>query len=303
MDHCPTCGYELGDGRYCTNCGGRIDAEAWRTDTAERTRPRVAPTPAGPPPPAWTPPPPARFPLYADEADHPDHADHRGGPEPTTQLRLPAEPAAYADPAPPPRRRRSWGLWAAGVAVLLVVTAVGVALVAGGDDPDPAAARSGPDAEGINLASGASVRVPATAGPGRDVEGNQVLFDAENMLDGVPETAWRMAGSGQGKRIVVTLPVESRLRSVGLINGYAKSAEDVDWYAGNRRIERVEWVFDDGTTLTQDLDDDRGVQSVEVDVTTTKVVLRLLEVSEPGRGPSYRDYTAISELSLVGGAG
>ena len=88
-----------------------------------------------------------------------------------------------------------------------------------------------------------------------------------------------------------------------MINGYAKTAQDaqgreLDWYHGNRRVLSVEWVFDDGTTVVQDLDDTTDLQSVDVDVTTTTITVRLLEVSAPGNGPAARDYTAISELSL-----
>ncbi len=60
-------------------------------------------------------------------------------------------------------------------------------------------------------------------------------------------------------------------------------------------------MTDDGTTVAQDLDDTTAVQSVDVDVTTATVVLRLVEVSPPGTGPASRDYTAVSEISLVAG--
>ena len=114
-----------------------------------------------------------------------------------------------------------------------------------------------------------------------------------------------MPGDGTGDEIVVTLPAETRLRSVGIINGYAKSAQDaqgreLDWYHGNRRVLSVEWVFDDGSTVVQDLDDTTELQSVDVDATTTTITVRLLEVSAPGKGPASRDYTAISDLSFVG---
>ena len=112
-------------------------------------------------------------------------------------------------------------------------------------------------------------------------------------------------GDGSGAEIVLTLPAETQLRSVGLINGYAKTARDargreLDWYHGNRRIERVEWVFDDGTTIDQDLQDSTDLQSVDVDVTTTTIRLRLVTVSSPGTGRAARDYTAISDVSVVG---
>ncbi|MFC7497571.1 MULTISPECIES: NADase-type glycan-binding domain-containing protein [unclassified Nocardioides] len=294
MDHCTRCGHELGIGRYCTNCGHPVAVEPeWRTDTAERSRP-IPPPPDEPPPPAWTPPPPARFPLYADEAPPSDDTLHHA-------------------PVGGVHRARPWGLWIGGAAVAVLVLVVVIALLADDDTPPPAAeetASAAPVEEGAggggtgggvgNLASQASVEVPATAAPGQDVAGEPVTFDAENMLDGVPETAWRMPGDGTGGEIVVTLASESSLRSVGLINGYAKKAEGRDWYHGNRRVEQVEWVFDDGTTISQDFEDTTGVQSTDVEITTTTITIRLIAVSEPGTGPSSRDFTAISDLSIVG---
>jgi hypothetical protein len=147
--------------------------------------------------------------------------------------------------------------------------------------------------------------VPATAPPNQDVDGHPVTYGAHHLLDRVPETCWRMPGDGTGAEITVTLARPARLRSVGIVNGYAKEAVDaqgdtVDWYHGNRRVLAVEWVFDDGTTASQTLRDTTAVQSVDVDVTTRTVTLRLLDVSPPGTGPARRDYTAISELTLVG---
>jgi hypothetical protein len=66
-------------------------------------------------------------------------------------------------------------------------------------------------------------------------------------------------------------------------------------------VESVVWVFDDGTKVRQKLDDSTDLQMVDVgDVVTSKVVLRLVTVSKPGKGDAARDYTAISEVSLVG---
>ena len=306
MTDCAKCGQELGVGRYCTNCGAPVDSVVatpdpdWRTDTAER--PRTPPPPSSPPPasppPAWTPPPAPRFPLYADEVAEPDDevpelADHR--------------------------RSRSVGGWIAAVVVLVVVLLAGVWLVTAGDDDEPPAAgrpetsapatddqpgtddpsEEPPSPAPSGLTAESQVTVPATAAPGADVDGNPVGFEGTNMLDGVPETCWRMPGDGTGQEIVVTLPRETRLRSVGMINGYAKQGGAVDWYHGNRRVEQVEWVFDDGTTVPQTLGDTEAVQSMDVDVTTTTVTIRLVAVSKPGKGPSRRDFTAISDLLFV----
>jgi len=301
MTDCAKCGHELGVGRYCTNCGEPVEGAAatpdpdWRTDTAERPR---TPPPASPPP-AWTPPPAPRFQLYADQV---------------------AEPDDEVSPQTDHRESRSTGGWIAGAVVLVLVLLIGIWLVAGGDDGDPpTSGRPGssapatgdeqPSPDGPSeeppspapsgLTAESQVTVPATAAPGADVDGNPVGFEGTNMLDGVPETCWRMPGDGTGQEIVVTLPRETRLRSVGMINGYAKQGGAVDWYHGNRRVEQVEWVFDDGTTVPQTLGDTEAVQSMDVDVTTTTVTIRLVAVSKPGKGPSRRDFTAISDLLFV----
>jgi hypothetical protein len=301
MNYCVNCGHELGVGRYCTNCGHPIDVPV---DTAERPRVPPAPEPPAPAaqPPAWSPPPPVRYPLYAEEA-----------------------PLGGEPPGPPTRHKASrlWGIWAAVALALLLVMVLGVALLFGGDDggDDSTATSPGADATSSpkpekspsekasatpevpagSVTADAAVTVPAIAAPGRDVNGRPVTYAAENMLDGVPETTWRMPGDGTGSELAITLAESTRLRSVGLINGYAKQEGGHDWYHGNRRVEQVEWVFDDGTTVSQDLDETTGVQSVDVDVTTTTITLRLVAVSAPGTGPDSRDFTAISDLLLVAG--
>jgi len=297
MNYCVNCGHELGLGRYCTNCGHPVDAAADLTDTAER--PRAAPAAAVPPPPAWTPAPPARYPLFADEGE-------------------PPAPAPYDEPTP--HRRRPWGMWAALGVALVLVAVLGIALLTAGDDQEspaaekpsssaPSSPAQTPDGSGSptpdippgSVTADASVTVPATAAPGRTVDGAPVDYEAGNMLDGVPETAWRMPGDGTGAEVAITLAEQSRLTSVGLINGYAKKDAGRDWYHGNRRIQQVEWVFDDGTTVPQTLGDTTGVQSIDVDVTTTTITLRLVAVSAPGTGRDARDFTAISDLLLVAG--
>ena len=347
MNHCATCGHEIGIGRFCTHCGEPVDrpvdrpvesplptavepdatsampavaptdppAEQWRTDTAERPVTRPAPDA---PPPTWTPPPPARFPLFADEVD--DRVDADDVPPPAAPARdaavqmLPVESAGWAEPSE--RGHRPWGWWAAIAAIVVGVVLLAVWLLNPGDGhpPQDATADGGAGGAGGHAsASGgptgsvtdrAKVDVPATAAPGQDVDGHRVTYAGTNMLDGVPETAWRMPGDGTGSEITLTFPRATHLSSVGLINGYAKQAQragggTLDWYHGNRRIEKVEWVFGDGTRVAQDLTDTTAVQSTDVDVETRTVTLRLISVSPPGKGPAARDFTAISDLSLV----
>lgn len=305
MEFCTECGHELGVGRFCTNCGHPIDAGApsaddSHNDTAER--PAIAP----PPPP----------PRYAAPPSQPNGI-HRG--------------------------RTPWLPWAMLGAILLLVAALGIVLltVRDNDTSDtakdqvtsdgpslvpttasaspsatllpasptftaPSTPPSTPQVKPRDVARFATAIVPDTAPPNLDVDGNQVRYQARNMLDGVPETCWRMPGDGTGSEITIQLAGPTTLTRIGLINGYAKSAigaggNQLNWYTGNRRIQAVEWVFDDGTVLAQNLTETRQMQSVEVDeITTSTIRLRLLSVSAPGTGQAARDYTAISDLTIVG---
>jgi hypothetical protein len=63
----------------------------------------------------------------------------------------------------------------------------------------------------------------------------------------------------------------------------------------------VDWVFDDGTTVSQSFSETRSMQSRTIaPVTTSTVQVRITAVSPPGHGPATRDDTAVSEVSLVG---
>ncbi len=160
--------------------------------------------------------------------------------------------------------------------------------------------------DGIDVAGRASAKAPETATPNEDVNGDQVSYDASNMLDGVPDTAWRAPGDGTGMKLTFTLREPTELHRVGLVNGYAKTSTDgkgrtFDWYLGNRRIQAVVWVFDDGSKVRQDLTDTTDMQLVDVaDVVTRRVVLKIAKVSAPGEGRAARDFTAISEVSFLG---
>jgi hypothetical protein len=107
-------------------------------------------------------------------------------------------------------------------------------------------------------------------------------------------------------KLTFTLREPTELHQVGMVNGYAKTSTDskgrtFDWYLGNRRIQTVIWVFDDGSKVRQQLAETRDMQLVDVpDVVTGTVVLRLETVSPPGEGNASRDYTAISEVSFLG---
>ncbi len=342
MSVCAQCGQPLGVGRFCTNCGHPVDetgpvseetvvADEWRTDTAERpavqevehTIRRQRPIL---PPPVTTPSEAPRYPLYADEAPPDQLAAPPGEATPTETFRHVGER--------PPTRSVGWVPWAAGAVVLVLVAALGAWLLLGtGDDESPTASdttasdtpppteepsateesqpteeaseNTGSKGKPEDISRTATASAPKTAPAGQDVDGNAVRFDARQMLDGVPETTWRMPGDGTGETLTFELPEPATITEVGLINGYAKTSNEggrqLDWYTGNRRVLAVEWLFDDGSSVSQDLDSTRNLQSIEVPkVTTQTVQLRLVEVSKPGSGPAGRNYTPISEVALFG---
>jgi hypothetical protein len=147
--------------------------------------------------------------------------------------------------------------------------------------------------------------VPATAPPSISAAGKRVTFRAANLTDGDGRTAWRMIGDGTGQLLTFEFTAPIRITRVGLVNGYAKServhGERFDWYAANRRVLEVEWRLGDGTTIRQTLRRSIKMQTVKVQgVRTTRVQLKLLRVSRPGAGRLSRDYTAVSEVLLVG---
>lgn len=329
MKTCAACGHELGSGRYCTSCGRPVDAaEAgsdWRTDTAERLVPRraasaqeralppaVVPGPARVPPSAVTPPPPPRYPLFADELDPETYAPPQDTERVAPIVTVDEQMGGEVDGP----ERRSWLSWLAAVLAALALLALAAyalwAFVLDPDDPTPNAQASDRPAETsegptpTDVAARATAEAPETAPPNEDVDGQLVSYDASNMLDGVTETAWRTLGDGTGMRIRFTLAEPTRLTEVGILNGYAKKSTDdtgkvFDWYRGNRRVEVVVWQLGKGTKVRQELVTDRSIQTLPIKpVTTRTVVLRLVQVSASGTGRAGRDYTAISEISLVG---
>ena len=301
----------------------------WRTDTAERRLSAAAAADPRTPPSAVAPPPPPRYPLFADEVE--GYTPY--GPLTTAGT----EQAPVAAPAPVevepevPRpeepdyepysyeyveERRSPVLWVLAAALVLVLITAGWWFLVRDDGSDSTAedgsgqsTQESEDSskEGVDVAGRASVKAPRTAKPNEDVNGDQVSYDASNMLDGVPDTAWRAPGDGTGMKLTFTLREPVRLHRVGLVNGYAKTSTDskgrtFDWYLGNRRIETVIWLFDDGSKVRQELDvETRDLQLVDApDVVTSRVVLRIVKVSPPGEGNAARDFTAISEVSFLG---
>ena len=163
-----------------------------------------------------------------------------------------------------------------------------------------------PAGDPVDVAASATATAPAAAPPNEDAFGNRTTYVAANMLDGRADTCWRMAGDGTGVELTFQLAGPTTMTRVGMINGYAKNAvvggRNLNWYVGNRRVLSAQWVFDDGTTVDQPLGATKKMQTIDLGgpVTTTVVRLHLVAVSSPGTGRSARDYTAVSEVTLIG---
>lgn len=164
----------------------------------------------------------------------------------------------------------------------------------------PASAPAGP-AQGDALSALARASVPATSTSKIDGAGRAVAYDAGNMLDGDPETAWRMDGDGTGEVLTFTLDSSHPVTSVGLVNGYAKTDQVTgeDRYAQGRRVTNVTWEVG-GKTFSQGLrDGDEQLQSISFPPARTSTVrLRIDSVTAPG--DSRFDHTAISEVQITG---
>jgi hypothetical protein len=188
----------------------------------------------------------------------------------------------------------------ASAAILVVIAVVIISRIAGGPSAD---GDEGQDAGAVptELSGLATISAPETAPASVDWAGNPVSYDTTNLADGDPSTAWRMEGDGTGHELTIEFDEVRTLSEVGLINGYAKvdeERENYNWYEINRRVMQVTWVFDDGTEVPQELHEVAELQTTPLDtpVQTQSIRLRLDEVSSPGE----RDYTAVSELTIIG---
>ena len=329
MKFCTGCGNRLGVGRFCTNCGRPVAGDTLPQDGRAPRRPRPGRRPrstaAGVHASSG-----AALPALHRRAVRRQGADRPG-------RRPPAPPTTSRLPTTPLRAQRrpgiSWLAVALTVVILMLVAVIGgLLLFAGGDDEqagDPASGddtaqneSSPPPSEPSSPSEPSGPTDPApppatAAGRGpvrhRDRPDDR---EAQPRHPGQPGPLRRPQHGRRRRRrpaggcpatapaceLTFTLAGPAELTEVGLINGYAKRAGKLDWYAGNRRVLSVEWVFDDGTVVAAvALARRRNLQTVQIDpVTTSTVVLRLVAVSAPGQGPSARDYTAISEVSLFG---
>jgi hypothetical protein len=316
-------------------------ASSWSspTDTAERRYDVLEQPPAPTAPTAPLVPSVPERPLFRDEPVSQPTVQRSVPPilpPPPPEATAPVPGSAGPAHASYHRQGPGAGLWIGAAIVMLAVLLLGGFLLLHGSSGDntatdstaplvpktkptqaphstPTAASSAPSTTttptaagpATNVAGLASVSAPTHAPGGVDFAGQPVTYVAPNVVDGINDTCWRQVGDGTGTTLTFRLDRPTRLTRVGLINGYAKIAYDkgrrFDWYLGNRRVLGVDWIFDDGSRVSQDLGTSRTMQQRAIKpVTTTVVRLQITAVSPPGKGRAARDDTSISEVVLIG---
>jgi len=293
-------------GRFCLNCGHRIGAPVppeSASETVVATVPEAAParTPARKPAP--TPVPVRSEPPWDPAEDLLPFADEPGSTGLSGTALLSWLVGAAVLVGVVIVLLRMYGVDSADVEDTATDTSSSQESEAG-EDPDESESTAGaPETVGraTDVARAATFAVPSTAPPTTDLDGQLVSYTAAQMHDGIPATAWRMAGDGSGSVITITLRRPTVVSRVGLINGYAKEVSGVNWYPNNRRILTAQWGFDDGTTVGQTFAQRPDLQQMKVPgILTSTVTLTISSVTPPGAGVLGRDYTAISEVAIIG---
>ncbi|MGW4478609.1 NADase-type glycan-binding domain-containing protein [Rhodococcus triatomae] len=247
----------------------------------------------------------------------------------------PPAPTDPEDQPRPPLSKRGWLLVLASVAAVLALLAGGgyllnraltdnVSEVAG--SAEPAADASGRDVGGGADLDGDSggdgtdytgPSVPVTPSavlptctpvpPAIDSTGRPHGYEAQNAVDGDVSTAWRCTGTS-GQTLAVSFPCSIHLATVGIDPGHDKTDPDgSDRFAQNRKVTEVKWTFDDGSTVEQQLEPRRGIQTMPVDQTARTATLTVVETVDGQpvtnragqQSAPFNDVTSISEIRFT----
>ncbi len=133
--------------------------------------------------------------------------------------------------------------------------------------------------------------------------GERVTYDAKNLFDGDVQTGWgASAADGAGQTVTVTFAKPVRLRRIAMTPGFLRDAprkdEDcamVNAFPYNRFVSEVVYIFD-SASIPQKFQFDPSPQSIDVDVITTKVTMRIVSTDRKG----IDNDTIISELTFYG---
>lgn len=134
-------------------------------------------------------------------------------------------------------------------------------------------------------------------------QGNRIGYTPDQAVDGRLDTAWAIPGDGTDRALYLTFETPVIVKSVGLVNGYAKidSRSGADRYEENRRVAKVSWFADDALVREQFLTDgERSMQTISLKhpVKAQKLALVIDRTWEPGN--PAQDDTAISEVTVTG---
>ena len=169
----------------------------------------------------------------------------------------------------------------------------------GGDDQVQVSTDAPWDGEVAPVAA-TVVEASCESEPSRDATGARVRYEPAFAVDDDPESAWRCPGDGVNESLVLDLGGSVRVAEVGLVPGYAKTdpGDGTDRYGENRRLTMVQWRFEDGTTVEQELDPDpanRDLQTMRVPPTATSQLVMEIVASSGGS----RDTVAVSDLRIA----
>ncbi|HEX5877948.1 MAG TPA: hypothetical protein VF468_06445 [Actinomycetota bacterium] len=144
----------------------------------------------------------------------------------------------------------------------------------------------------------AEVEASAWAGPSKDGAGSTVTFEAENLVDGLADTAWRVEGDGVGHTLTFRFDRPVHLTAIGLLPGYAKvdQVSGVNRFRQNRRVTAATYTFDGGGQGAVTFSDTAELQLHQVNADTTTVVVQITGSTRA----TDRPYTAISEVRFAG---
>lgn len=252
---------------------------------------------------------------FAEWYDPAGFAEFQASLDPATDERLPATRL-------PATRTRADGAWrgrrtAALVAVVCFTLAIGVGLGwrlapwgLAADRPHTdgvlgpgsvgATTTVPPEPELVELVPIATASASSTAPPARDAGGQPIDYAPSNVADGDPSTAWRTPGDGRGETLTLRWDHPVRVATIGLIPGYDKldPYDGTDRFPQHRRITAARIHLSDGSALDVHLTDSRELQTFEMAAVTVSVTVEIQRTT-PG-DPGF-DYTAVSEMSVIGG--
>jgi hypothetical protein len=131
--------------------------------------------------------------------------------------------------------------------------------------------------------------------------GNATSYVPGNLIDGRLDTAWMAQGDGVGDTITFTFDAPSVVSTVGLVPGYAKTdpCTGANRFTDRRRITKVRWTFDGGSSVVQDPDPtDESMQTITLPNPISTGTVKLTVLATTAAGNPGMNYTSISEVTL-----